>query len=109
MSVTADTITLETRVHLRWHAADAVEAAVWRNAAERFGARAVHFYRHEDGSGYTLTLETSVGTALTRFDYTPHTLAQVAFDGTEPQIRRLQDLYWTQRLPRHYPTDVVYN
>jgi len=104
-----EAITLDTRVHLRWRTSDAVEAALWRNAAELVGARGFHFYRHEDGTGYTLTVETSVRHALTRFRYTPHTLASVAFQGTQAEVRRLQDLYWTLWLPRHHPADLVYN
>jgi hypothetical protein len=109
MSVAADTITLETRVHLCWRADDAVEAALWRNAAEQAGAKAIRFYRHEDGSGYTLILEASVRAALTQLQYTPHALAATGFEGTQSQIRRLQDLYWSIWLPRHHPTDLVFN
>lgn len=109
MFVAADSITLETRVRLCWRATDALEAALWRNAAEQVGAKAIHFYRHEDGSGYTLTVETSVRAALTALQYTPHALAETGFQGTQPQIRRLQDLYWNLWLPRHYPVDLSFN
>ncbi|HEX5387358.1 MAG TPA: hypothetical protein VFW66_11690 [Gemmatimonadales bacterium] len=109
MAVAADVITFETRVHLRWQIGDAVEAALWRNAAELAGGRAVHLYHHEDGSGYTLTIEASVRDALTNLRYTPHRLADMAFEGTEPQVRRLQELYWALWLPRHSPTGVTLN
>jgi hypothetical protein len=109
MPVAPDAITLETRVHLCWRADDAILAALWRYAAERAGATAIHFYRHEDGSGYTLTLEASVGAALTQLQYTPHGLAQTGFEGTQSQIRRLQDLYWSIWLPRHHPGDLAFN
>ncbi len=109
MFVAADAITLETRVHLCWRAGDAVEAALWRNAAEQAGAKAIRFYRHEDGSGYTLILEASVHAALTHLQYTPRGLAETGFQGTQSQIRRLQDLYWNIWLPRHHPSDLAFN
>ncbi|HEU5171841.1 MAG TPA: hypothetical protein VFU46_14935 [Gemmatimonadales bacterium] len=109
MPVSADTITLSTRVHLRWRTVDPLEAALWRNAAERAGARAVHLYRHEDGSGYTLTLEVTVGAALTRLRYSPGVLAEHAFGRSPAHVRRLQDLYWSVWLPRHVPVDMWFN
>jgi len=109
MHVPPDAVTLDTQVHLCWQTDDAIEAALWRNAAERAGARALHLYRHEDGSGYTLTLEVSVGIALTRLRYTPQALAGAAFKGGLEHLRRLQDLYWAMRLPRHHPVDLSFN
>jgi hypothetical protein len=109
MPVPAHRITLSTTVHLRWRTADLVEAALWRNAAERAGARPVHLYRHEDGSGYTLTLEVSVGAALTRLRYTPRVLAEVAFEHSTAHIRRLQELYWAVWLPRPVPGNLCVN
>ncbi|HEX2451367.1 MAG TPA: hypothetical protein VHJ69_09500 [Gemmatimonadales bacterium] len=109
MSVAAHRVTLSTTVHLRWRTADPIEAAVWRNAAELAGARPVHLYRHEDGSGYTLTLEVSVGAALTRLRYTPRFLAEVAFGDSTAHVRRLQDLYWVVWLPRHAPQHICFN
>jgi hypothetical protein len=109
MLVPAHRITLSTTVHLRWRAADALEAALCRSAAERAGARPVHLYRHEDGSGYTLTLAVSVGAALTRLRYTPQGLAEVAFADSTAHLRRLQDLYWAVWLPRHPPERLSLN
>jgi hypothetical protein len=109
MSIPPDAITLRTEVHLCWQTDEALEAAVWRTQAERAGARAIHLYRHEDGSGYTLTLKASVEIALTRLCYTPDGLAVAAFEGGPAHVRRLQDLYWSLWLPRHHPVDIGYN
>ena len=105
----AHRITLSTTVHLRWRTTDAIEAALWRTAAERAGARPVHLYRHEDGSGYTLTLAVSIGAALTRLRYTPQVLAEVVFADSTAHLRRLQDLYWAVWLPRPIPEHVSLN
>jgi hypothetical protein len=86
-----------------------MEAALWRKAAESAGARPVHLYRHEDGSGYTLTLEASVGAALARLRYTPQFLAEVAFERSTAHVRRLQDLYWAMWLPRYAPEHICFN
>jgi len=109
MLVPAHRITLSTTVHLRWRASDALEAALWRSAAERAGARPVHLYRHEDGTGYTLTLAVSIGAALTRLRYTPQVLAEVAFARSTAHLRRLQDLYWAVWLPRPTPERPSFN
>ena len=109
MPVPAHRVTLSTTVHLRWRTADPAEAALWRKAAESAGARPIHLYRHEDGSGYTLTLEVSVGAALTRLLYTPQVLAEAAFNHSTAHIRRLQDLYWAVWLPRHVPQRICFN
>ena len=109
MPVPAHRITLGTTVHLRWRTAGPIEAALWRTAAESAGARPIHLYRHEDGSGYTLTLEVSVGAALTRLRYTPRVLAEVAFDDSTAHVRRLQDLCWAVWLPRPVPEHRCFN
>ena len=109
MPVPAHRITLSTTVHLRWRVADPIEAALWRRAAESAGARPIHLYRHEDGSGYTLTLEVSVAAALTGLRYTPNCLAEVAFEQSVAHLRRLQDLHWAISLPRHVPEHIRFN
>jgi hypothetical protein len=86
-----------------------MEAALWRKAAESAGTRPVHLYRHEDDSGYTLTLEVSVGAALARLRCTPQFLAEVALEQSSAHVRRLQDLYWARWLPWHAPEHICFN